>query len=125
MAQKLILLFLAGGLGTLARFGLSGWVQNLWGSTFPVGTFAVNLCGCLLFGFVWSLADERLIISGETRFVILTGFMGAFTTFSTFAFESSNLLRDAEWSRAAWNLLGQNLLGVGGVILGITVGKLL
>ena len=75
--------------------------------------------------FVWTLADERLIINGETRFIILTGFMGSFTTFSTFAFETSGLLRDAEWWSAAGNVLGHNLLGVAGVIGGMALGKFL
>lgn len=121
---KLLLLFLAGGCGALARYGLSGLVHHCWGSALPIGTFAVNLLGCLLFGVVWTLADERLIISGETRFLLLTGFMGAFTTFSTFAFETSNLLRDAEWGFAAGNILGQNVLGIACVILGMALGKL-
>ena len=125
MWTKLLWLFAAGGLGTLARFGLGGFVQRLCGSEFPFGTIVVNLVGCLLFGFVWTLADERLLISGETRFIILTGFMGAFTTFSTFAFETSGLLRDAEWWSAAGNVLGHNVLGVAGVILGMALGKLL
>lgn len=73
---KLMWLFAAGGLGALARYGLGGLVQWWSGSELPVGTIVVNLVGCLAFGFVWTLADERLIISGETRFIILTGFMG-------------------------------------------------
>ena len=122
---KLMWLFAAGGLGALARYGLGGLVQRLCGSEFPFGTIVVNLVGCLAFGFVWSLADERLLISGETRFIILTGFMGAFTTFSTFAFETSGLLRDAEWWYAAGNVLGHNVLGVVSVIGGMALGKLL
>ena len=125
MMTKLMWLFAAGGLGALARYGLGGLVQRLCGSEFPFGTIVVNLVGCLAFGFVWSLADERLLISGETRFIILTGFMGAFTTFSTFAFETSGLLRDAEWWYAAGNVLGHNVLGVVSVIGGMALGKLL
>ena len=107
----------SGGCGTLARYALSGVAQRIYLGELPVGTFAVNVVGCLLFGFVWTLADERLIISGETRFIILTGFMGAFTTFSTFAFESSALLRDSEWLLAAGNVLGHNLIGILAFIL--------
>ena len=70
MMTKLMWLFAAGGLGALARYGLGGFVQRLCGSGFPFGTIVVNLVGCLAFGFVWTLADERLIISGETRFII-------------------------------------------------------
>ena len=122
---KLMWLFAAGGLGTLARYWLGGFVQRLCGSEFPFGTIVVNLVGCLAFGFVWTLAEERLIISGEMRFIILVGFMGAFTTFSTFAFETSGMLSDAEWRYAAGNFLGHNVGGVAAVIGGMALGKLL
>ncbi len=81
----------AGAAGTLARYGLAGLMQRLLGESFPWGTLTVNALGCFLFGVVWMLAEDRLVISGQTRFVILTGFMGAFTTFSTFAFETAAL----------------------------------
>ena len=124
MLTKLLWIFLAGGLGTLARYGLSGLVQRLSESELPYGTFSVNALGCLLFGLVWGLADERLIISGETRFIILTGFMGAFTTFSTFAFETGGMLRDSEWWYAAGNVLAHNGIGIAAALLGMAVAKL-
>lgn len=105
-AQKLLGIAVAGALGTLARYGLSGLVQRVHQSTFPWGTFAVNSLGCLLFGVVWTLAEERLLISGETRIILLVGLMGGFTTFSSYAYETSALLRDAEWMLAAGNLPG-------------------
>ena len=118
-------LLLAGGCGTLARYTIAGIAQRVYGGELPVGTFVVNALGCLLFGVVWTLADERLIISGESRFLILTGFMGAFTTFSTFAFESSALLRDSEWLLAAGNILGHNLIGIFAVLCGMVLGRLI
>jgi fluoride exporter len=121
---RLVLLFLAGGCGALARFGLSGCVHRFYGGELPLGTFVVNLVGCLLFGFIWTLADERMIISGETRFLILIGFVGSFTTFSTFSYETQALLRDAQWLLAAGNVIGQCLLGIVAVILGIALGRL-
>jgi len=124
MLTKLTWLFLAGGSGALARYALSGFVQKHAHENFPLGTLVVNLAGCCLFGFIWSLADDRLIISGETRFLILTGFVGAFTTFSTFAFETSGLLQDSQWTLAAVNLLSHNIFGVLAVLLGIFLGRL-
>jgi len=123
--QKLILIAAAGAAGTLARYFLGGLVQRLYGGAFPWGTFAVNMSGTFLFGFVWALAEERLVISGEARAIILVGFMGAFTTFSTFMFETGELLRDSEFALAFGNLALQNIVGVVFLILGLAAGRLL
>lgn len=124
--QKLACIALAGGLGTLARYGLSGWAQRASGSgVFPWGTVAVNAVGCLLFGVLWSVMEKRLGIGGETRVIVLTGFMGAFTTFSTFMFETGELIRDSEWLLAAGNVAGQNISGIAFLFLGLALGRLI
>jgi CrcB protein len=119
--KELWLLALAGAGGTLCRYGLSGIVQAWAGARFPWGTLVVNLLGCFLFALVWGLAEERLVISGQTRFILLTGFMGAFTTFSTFAFETGEFLRDSQWVLAACNVAASNVLGVAGIFLGFAI----
>jgi fluoride exporter len=124
MVVKFLWLSGAGALGTLARYGLAGLVQHLHESGFPWGTLVVNSLGCFLFGIVWTLAEERLVIGGETRLIVLVGFMGAFTTFSTYAFETSAMLRDAEWMLAAANVLSQNMLGVLCFFLGAATGRI-
>jgi CrcB protein len=121
--QRLALLAAAGAAGTLARYGLAGLTQRLFASSFPWGTFAVNAAGCLAFGLVWALAEDRMLISGATRLIVLVGFMGAFTTFSTFAFETGQMLDDSQWLLAAGNLLLHNVTGVALVLLGIAIGK--
>jgi len=123
--QKIIFIALAGALGALARYGLSLAAQRAYGGEFPVGTFAVNMAGSFLFGVIWSLAEERMLISGQTRAILLIGFMGAFTTFSTFMFETGELMRDGEWAPAAWNLLGQNGFGLIALYAGFMVGRLI
>lgn len=123
--QKILWLALAGALGTLARYGLGGFVQRNASLSFPWGTMVVNLSGCFLFGLVWSLAERRVAISGEIRTILLIGFMGAFTTFSTFMFETGEFLRDGEWMWAATNLLGQNVLGIVFLFIGLALGRLL
>ncbi len=125
MLQKLLLIAAAGAVGTLARYGLSGVVQRFTNSELPWGTVAVNLLGCLVFGTFWSLMESRLSISGETRTIILVGFMGAFTTFSTFAFETTQMLRDSQWLWAAGNLTVQNFVGIAALFLGLAIGRLL
>jgi CrcB protein len=120
--KELSWLALAGAAGTLSRYGLSGCVQWLTGEKFPWGTLAVNVVGCFLFGLIWTLAEDRLVIAGQTRFIILTGFMGAFTTFSTFGFETGELLRDSQYWRAVGNVLANNVLGILAVLLGLAFG---
>lgn len=123
MLEKLVLLALAGAVGAVARYGLSGAVQHLCGEKFAWGTLAVNILGCFLFGVVWELAEDRWIIKPETRLIVLTGFMGSFTTFSTFAFETSRYINDSQWTLAAVNLASHNLIGVFCVVLGLAAGR--
>jgi CrcB protein len=123
--QRLLLIALAGSIGALARYGLAGFVQNNSSSGFPWGTVSVNVLGTFLFGVVWSLADERLLISAETRLIVLTGFMGAFTTFSTFMFETGTLMQDDQWLMAFGNLSLQLIAGIICLFLGLAVGRLI
>lgn len=123
--HKILLLALAGTCGTLSRYWLSGAVFGIMGRDFPWGTAAVNLLGCLLFGLIWVMADEREIIHPEMRLVILVGFMGAFTTFSSLIFETGELMRGAQWAKAALNLVGQNLLGFVAFAIGAAIGRVI
>lgn len=123
--MKILLLALAGVVGTVLRFWLGGYVQRVYGGVFPWGTFAVNMTGCFLFGVIWTLAEERFIISGEARAVLLIGFMGAFTTFSSFVFETGQLLRDSQWALAFGNIMLQNMTGLVCLFIGLALGRLL
>ena len=124
MMQKLALLVMAGGMGALARYGLAGFVQKYNGMSFPWGTVVVNLTGCFAAGLLWSLFENRWHVSGETRTVVLVGFMGAFSTFSTFIFETADLLRSAQWFYATANLTIQNGIGLLALFMGIALGRL-
>lgn len=123
--SKIAWIALAGGLGTIARYGLAGLVQNRAGTGFPWGTFAVNAAGCLLFGFVLAAAESRLTLSAETRAALFVGFLGAFTTFSTFISETRGLAVDAGLLLAGANLVGQTLLGFGCLVGGVALGRML
>ena len=123
--QKILLIAVAGGFGALARYGLAGWIHRIYPGEFPLGTLGVNLSGCLLFGLLWALTEQRWPISGETRIILLVGFMGAFTTFSTYVFETGQLLKDSEWFLAALNFSGQNVLGLIGLFAGFKIGQIL
>ncbi len=116
---------MAGGLGALARYGLTGLVHRGFGATFPLGTAVVNIAGCLAFGLIWGLTESRLELSPENRLIILTGFVGSFTTFSTFIFEAGMLIRESQWLHALASIFGQNLLGVLALVAGILLARLL
>lgn len=123
--QKILFIALTGALGALARYWLSGAVYGLMGRDFPWGTAAVNVLGCFLFGLIWVLAEERHLIPAHLRIILLIGFMGSFTTFSTYVFESSALVQDAQWLKLGLNLLGQNLVGFAALYLGYVTGRML
>ncbi len=123
MWLKALLLGLAGAAGTLARYGLTGLVQRLFRTEFPWGTLTVNLVGCCLAGLLWAAAERRVPISGQTRTVILVGFMGAFTTFSSLMLETGNLLRDSQWAWAAGNVALNNVLGIAALLAGLAAGR--
>ncbi len=123
--MKIIWLAIAGVIGTLCRYWLGGFVQRAYGGVFPWGTFAVNMAGCFLFGIVWSAAEERMLIGAELRAILLIGFMGAFTTFSSFIFETGQLMRDSQWALAAGNVILQNVTGIIMFFLGIYAGRLI
>lgn len=124
MIHKLVWLALAGAVGTLARYGLAGLVHRVIGPTFPWGTLVVNALGCLAAGFLWTLFEHRLAVSGETRTIVLVGFMGAFTTFSAFILETGELARASEWLFAGFNLIGQIGLGLAALYAGIMLARL-
>ncbi len=125
MIQKIALLALAGACGTLSRYGLVGLVHRLSGTAFPLGTLAVNLFGCFLAGLLWSLFENRWPVSGETRVLVLVGFMGAFTTFSAYALETGELFRASQWLEAVANILLHNILGFSVLLLGAALGRLI
>lgn len=108
-----------GFIGAILRFVLGGLVQrNVPVTVFPYGTLAVNLVGCLLIGMVMGLIESRQMFTVEARLFVVAGLLGGFTTYSTFGYESFMLLRDAEYFRAAANVLLHVILGLGLVWLG-------
>jgi len=124
MIQKLGWLAFAGAMGTLARYGMIGFVQKINGASFSWGTVVVNLTGCFLAGLLWALFNNRWPVSGETQTLVLVGFMGAFTTFSALIFETGELLRAAEWVYAAMNMVIQNGFGFVALFAGVALGRL-
>ncbi len=125
MIQKFIWLAVAGGLGTLARYGLAGFIHKINGAPSAWGTVIVNLTGCFVAGMIWMLFENRWTVSTEIRTLVLVGFMGAFTTFSALIMETSELLRTAEWIRAGMNLAIQNGVGFIALFAGAAIGRMI
>ncbi len=116
---KLIIIGLGGFFGAIARYLLAGWVQALSQSVhFPYGTLAVNVLGSLILGFLARYAFLYGALSQEARLLILIGFLGAFTTFSTFSNETWNLFMDGATLPALMNMLANVGLGLAAVWLG-------
>tara|TARA_B100000029_G_scaffold313060_1_gene305537 strand:+ start:1205 stop:1612 length:408 start_codon:yes stop_codon:yes gene_type:complete len=122
---KLLLLISAGGGGTVTRYLLTTVVQKFMAGGFPWGTLAVNVLGSFAFGFIWATVGVHNGPSSQLRLLLLVGFMGGFTTFSSFAFETIKLFDESGWWLAAGNILMQNLFGIAAVISGIALGRLL
>ncbi|SOB57800.1 putative fluoride ion transporter CrcB [Pseudodesulfovibrio profundus] len=125
MLMKILSLCIGGAAGTLSRYWLSGVAQRMVGGSFPLGTFTVNIVGCLLFGLVWGFFENRLLPGSEIRLLCLTGFMGAFTTFSTYMFETAELVKFGQVAMAMLNVVGQSVAGLVFVLLGIALGRLI
>jgi fluoride exporter len=105
---NLLLIAIGGALGSVARYLFSSFVLRVTGSLLPIGTFAVNILGCVVFGGIaGAAAQQRLILTPEARGFLLIGVLGGFTTFSSYAYESFLLMRDGQFAAAAFNIVGQ------------------
>ena len=112
LMSRTLFVGIAGLAGTLLRYWVSGFVARRYGETFPVGTMVVNVLGCLLAGAIFNLTEERFLINPTLRTVILIGFLGGFTTFSSYGLQTFTLLRDGEFGLATLNVAVSNVLGL-------------
>jgi CrcB protein len=97
---RILLLIASGSAGTLARYALQGFIQYRSQSLLPLGTLVVNLAGCFLLGGIGQFGLDHLAFPPEWRVAMTVGFFGAFTTFSSFSWETVHLLEDGEWVQA-------------------------
>lgn len=118
----ILVVALGGALGAMARYGLSGWVQGLMNTTFPLGTLVVNVVGSFLLGFALYLLESTAPTT-EVRSFVTIGFLGAFTTFSTFSYEAVVLLQGGEWTRGGLYVGGSLVLGLMGILMGLGLGS--
>ena len=122
--MTLFLVGAGGFFGAVARYLVDGWVSRLTGAGFPWGTLAINLSGSFLLGLLFAMTIDRGVLPAEIRAPVMIGFIGAYTTFSTWMLESWRLVESGEIAAAAGNVIGSVVLGLLAVFLGLLVGRL-
>lgn len=123
--EKLLAVSFGGAAGALTRYGAVLVFDRIGWQPVPFGILAVNVGGSFLFGLVWSALEDRGTVSDSVRLLILTGFLGSLTTFSTFAFDSVQLGRGGNWVPFAANLLLNNGCSLAAVWLGFRAARVL
>ncbi|MFA6282099.1 MAG: fluoride efflux transporter CrcB [Candidatus Omnitrophota bacterium] len=120
--MKIILIGVGGAIGSILRYVVSGLDYKFSYGIFPISTLVVNLSGSLVIGLLWGLF-EQVAVSSNIRMFIFMGILGGFTTFSTFALENFNLLRDGEKNIALLNVLISSVFGILFVFIGYALAK--
>lgn len=123
MLSNVVSIGLGGACGSLARYALSGVVQRVTGPEFPWGTAVVNITGCFIFGALWGLSMERMILGGEMRAALFIGFLGGLTTFSSLIFETGHFVRGMEMMMAVGNITLNVMVGLLAYFSGLVIGS--
>jgi fluoride exporter len=121
--MRVAIVAVGGSLGALARYALQGWILDRTGPSI-IALFVINVSGAFALGLILTLAEERNLIGPEVRLLLTTGFLSAYTTFSSWMFESIQLIQVGDIARAAVNVVGSVVVGLIAVYLGIVVGRL-
>jgi len=120
---NIFIIGIGGFLGAISRYGIALWIGQRWGRSFPLGTFAINVSGSFLIGLLMTLFAERFMVNPQWRLLLIVGFLGAYTTFSTFEYETGTLLKDGEWLIAGFNVVLSVFAGLVALKLGEVIAK--
>jgi CrcB protein len=120
-----LLIGIGGFLGCNARYLLGDWIAEHYGTSFPYGTMVINVSGSCAIGFFLVLISERFIVHPNWRFFFAVGFLGGYTTFSTFSFETFELMQQRSFFLALANIVGSDVLGQLAVVVGMRLARLL
>ncbi|MFZ1081308.1 MAG: fluoride efflux transporter CrcB [Candidatus Kryptoniota bacterium] len=119
------LVFIGGGIGAVFRYLLAGWIYRVIGTDFPYGTLVVNVLGCFVIGLFLMMAENRFLISPSVRTFIAVGIIGGFTTFSTFNFETLELLKNGTFALGLLNIGASIVLGLSATWVGAIIGRII
>lgn len=125
MSRIFLLIGLGGFIGSVCRYYSQQLAARFFLSTFPYGTLAVNIIGCFLVGLIFGFADKGNVLSPEWRMFLATGFCGGFTTFSTFSYESTQLINNGEYLYLALYISASVIIGVFATFAGIALTRLI
>jgi CrcB protein len=120
-----LIIGIGGFLGANTRFLVASWVAARLGTTFPYGTLLINVTGSFVIGLFLTIVTERVVAPTNLRLFFATGFLGAYTTFSTFTFESLTLIQTGDYLGGATNLAASFTIGMFAVTLGVFLGRVL
>ena len=123
--QKFLFIAVGGALGALTRYWVGAFVVSRMGTRFPWGTFVINLTACLIIGFTLTFMSRRVEVSPVWRYLIPIGFIGAYSTFSTYEWETLVSLRSGAFALAAAYSVGSLILGLAATWLGAVLGELI
>mgnify|MGYP001072897663 CR=1 FL=1 len=124
--MKILYVGMGGFLGAILRYVVSGVTQSVFHKPdWPVGTFVVNMIGCVFIGFLMGLVESRQMLTPEVRLLLITGLLGGLTTFSTFAYESTSLLRDGGLAAALLNIALHITIGMMAVVVGLAISRVM
>lgn len=121
--MNVLVIGIGGFVGAVARYGIAVWIGQRWGRSFPLGTFVINVSGSFLIGLLMTLMAERFTENPQWRLLLVVGFLGAYTTFSTFEYETGALLKDGEWLFAGLNVILSVIVGFVALKLGEVMAK--
>ena len=121
--MEYLLVGVGGFLGANARYILGALIAERLGTTFPYGTLIVNLTGSLAIGIILVLLTEHLAADPAWRLLLVVGFLGGYTTFSSYTFEALLLAEAGQWGRALWYVLGSNVLGLVAAFVGMLLAR--
>ena len=123
--QRYFLIALGGALGSIARFWVGSTIANRFGTKFPYGTFVINITACVIIGFSLTFLAKRTEFSPAWRFLVPIGFVGAYSTFSAYEWETLSTIRSGAFFLAALYAVGSFIVGLGAVWLGALIAEIL